>query len=90
MILDFLVLWHNQFPTSKITVFGRFSSMFFGRAPDAHIPTAQAIGVGLFATSPRSFLAVGFSLQSLTRAPTHFSALTTGLQNFKGFNYQFY
>jgi hypothetical protein len=31
------------------------SSMFFGRAPDAHMPTAQAIGVGLFVTSlPRA------------------------------------
>jgi hypothetical protein len=67
------------------------SSMFFGRAPDAHMPTAQAIGVGLSIPSPRSFLAEfipsrvsgGFSLQSLTRAPTYFSVLTTGLPIYK-------
>ncbi|MFN7260357.1 MAG: hypothetical protein ACK5TU_10695 [Cyclobacteriaceae bacterium] len=62
----------SQQAVRRLWLFGPAHRSFSegGRPPDAHLPIHGAIGAALSATSPRSFLAVGFPLLSLADAST--------------------
>ncbi|MFM9838387.1 MAG: hypothetical protein ACKVOQ_08995 [Cyclobacteriaceae bacterium] len=51
---------------------------FLGVSPHCHARSFPTFGVALSATSPRSFLAVGFPLLSLTHSSTKFITANEG------------